>query len=110
MEPTTPTPNQETSPMSTPILLPVISPVQADENGRGNLAGYRATCACGLEMTSTMLSSLQLDLAQHATWHLSKAGQAADARRELRRTPGWTDGITTDDEALEALAYARGEA
>jgi len=82
--------------MSTPILLPVISPVQADENGRGNLAGYRATCACGLEMTSTMLSSLQLDLAQHATWHLSKAG--------------WTDGITTDDEALEALAYARGEA
>lgn len=47
-----------------------IRPMPADENGRGNLAGFEARCPiCGLVMRSTMRTSIEADARQHAAWH-----------------------------------------
>jgi len=60
--------NSSTAPAAT-----TISPITAvGPSGPGALAGYEATCSCGLTMKSSMLSSVQLDVQAHIRWHHSQ--------------------------------------
>lgn len=43
--------------------------VPANEDGRGNLSGYEATCECGLVLRNSMRTGLEFDVALHERWH-----------------------------------------
>lgn len=54
----------------------IVSPIVARDGSRsGALAHHSASCSCGLEMASTMISSLRLDVAEHLRWHERKAAR-----------------------------------
>lgn len=46
-----------------------LTEIPANENGRGNLSGYRYSCPCGLELTNTMRTSIEFEISAHERWH-----------------------------------------
>lgn len=44
----------------------------ADENGRGNLAGFEAACSCGFIARDTFRFNAELDLRAHALYMAGK--------------------------------------
>lgn len=49
---------------------PTITPIQpVPASGPGALAGFEATCSCGLVMRSSLESMIRQDVAEHARWH-----------------------------------------
>lgn len=72
-----------TSATTTHTPSPVVA-YPANINGRGNLAYFASTCSCGMELASTMRSSVDLDVRQHVEYFAS--GRAARDARLLART------------------------
>ncbi len=56
----------------------------ANENGRGNLAGFEVTCSCGYREGTTMASNIQFMLRGHDEYHAKydaeKAKKASRAK------------------------------
>ena len=63
--------------METPSTPTQTAIVAVPASGPGALPGFESTCSCGLVMRSSILTSAQLDVQQHAAWHTTKAGLKA---------------------------------
>ena len=49
--------------------------MEANEGGRGNLAGIEIRCSCGYLQTTTMVCSADLMLTAHASYHAKYDGK-----------------------------------
>lgn len=53
-----------------------VVPMPANENGRGNLAGHKATCSCGFVATTSMgFHQASLDARDHVAFMSRKEGR-----------------------------------
>lgn len=58
--------------MTIHTISPIVA-IPANQDGRGNLAGFEARCSCGLSMSSTIRTNLVFDTADHLRYFEAKA-------------------------------------
>lgn len=51
----------------------------------GALSGFAATCACGMELRSSLRTALELDVAAHLEWHAGPSGRHREPRQTCCR-------------------------
>lgn len=80
-----------------------VSVMPANENGRGNLAGYKVSCTCGNVETTTMQSEVQFMVRDHLQYWTPER-EAAKARRQSGRKAAATRKRNADPFGYKAAA------